>query len=456
VDNLTIAELLDEQPSPQVTGMSPPRCVPDSIAPQPRTVEDTELKESFLADLVSKHLLRGGVLTMKELSGRTALPGAVLEEILMFLRKEARIEVRSGSGKAGQLRYALTERGRNGALDALLRSGYIGPAPVPLEKYWRLVKAQSVHDRHITREAMEAVYADLVTQPGLLETLGPSLNSGRAVFVYGPAGTGKTFLTKRLAGLFQDPVLVPYSIIVHDTVIQVHDPLIHGAIDATPNQDSLLFDSGHDARYVRCHRPIVVSGGELTIDMLEVHYNPSTQLYQAPLQLKANNGIFILDDLGRQKVNPEQILNRWIVPMEEKQDYLTVGAGQNFTVPFDVILVFSTNLNPLQLADEAFLRRIGYKIQFDYLRPEEYEFIWRNACKDASVPFDQEVFRFLVRHLHRENDIPLLPCHPRDLLQIVRDHSRYKGVEPKLTADAIQKAWWSYFVPLEVKAQGLG
>ncbi|MGI9263964.1 MAG: AAA family ATPase [Gammaproteobacteria bacterium] len=437
-------------------GLDPTCGVAKSIAPQPRTVEDTYLKESFLADLVSKHLQRGGVLTMKELSRRIALPGAILEEILMFLRKEGKIEVRAGSDNSAELRYALTDRGRNGALDALLRSGYIGPAPVPLERYCQVATQQSVHDRNVTQQAMETAYADLMTQPGLLETLGPSLNSGRAIFVYGPAGTGKTFLTKRLARLFQDPVLIPYSIIVHDTVVQIHDPLVHGAIEDKSNQDSLLFDSAHDARYVRCHRPIVVSGGELTVDMLEVHYDPSTRLYQAPLQLKANNGIFILDDLGRQKVNPEQILNRWIVPMEEKQDYLTVGAGQHFTVPFDVVLVFSTNLNPLHLADEAFLRRIGYKIQFDYLGPKEYEFIWRSTCKAAGVPFDYEVFRFLVEHLHQANETPLLPCHPRDLLQIVMDHSHYEGVEPRLTAAGMQKAWWSYFVPLEVKAQGLG
>ncbi len=440
--------------NPTVTHESSPRN-PGRLAPQPRTIADTGLKESFLADLVSKHLQQGGVLTLKQLSRRVALAGSVLEEILMFLRKEARIEVRSGSGKAGQLRYALTERGRNGALDALLRSGYIGPAPVPLDTYCELARSQSVHKRNVTQRAMKEAYANLVTQPGLLDTLGPSLNSGRAVFVYGPAGTGKTFLTKRMARLFQDPVLVPHSIIVHDTVIQIHDPLIHGAIEGNKEKGDLLFDSGHDARFAWCKRPLVVSGGELTVDMLEVHYDPSTRLYKAPLQLKANNGIFILDDLGRQKVNPEQILNRWIVPMEEKQDYLTVGAGQHFTVPFDVVLVFSTNLNPLHLADEAFLRRIGYKIQFDYLRTEEYEYIWKSACREAGVPFDPDTFRYLVESLHPRNKIPLLPCHPRDLLQIVLDHCHYDGVEPRLSSAAIEKAWWSYFVPLEVQAQGL-
>lgn len=420
----------------------------EKLAPRPNTVADTGLSEAFLGDLVAKHLLEGGVLTMAALTERLALSGPITEQLINFLRKEARVEVRGAvaDGSAGNLRYALTERGRTSANDALLRSGYVGPAPVPLKDYLRVAQAQTVHGRMVTAAEMEKAFTGVVIRDEIRDQLGPALNSGRAIFVYGPAGTGKTFITQQLKRLFPDETLIPHAIAINENVVEVFDPIVHRVVDlglATPN---LMLGRGHDPRYACCARPAVVSGGELTADMLDIHYDAATRRYQAPLQLKANNGIFIIDDMGRQRITPEAVFNRWIVPLEEKKDYLTMGAGQHFSVPFDVVLIFSTNLHPMDIADEAFLRRIGYKIEFPTLTPPEYRQIWDSFCASKSLSVDDDVFDYVVNGLHKIDQVPLLPCHPRDLLSIAADRSAYQGHVNRINRDAMAWAWKTYFV----------
>jgi hypothetical protein len=419
------------------------------IAPRPRTIEETGLSIQFLADLLVKHIYDGGVLNIAQLAERCALAGTVIEVVLDFLRKEGRVEVRGQEEITGGLRYALTDRGRASALDALLRSGYTGPAPVPLNDYIRVVEAHSVHDVVVTREAMLQQFADVVIRDEKLNQLGPALHSGRAIFIYGPAGTGKTYITQRLINLLPDEVLIPYAVSVNETVVQLFDPQLHKVCDEADKMPSHLLGQGHDPRFVRCYRPVIVSGGELTLDMLELNYNPATKEYQAPLQMKANNGIFIIDDLGRQRVAPVDLLNRWIVPMEEKKDYLSFGAGCQFSVPFNNVLVFSTNINPLELADEAFLRRIGYKIHFDYLSADEYKRIWQQECEKAEIDFDEDVLNFLVHELHYKKQVPLLPCHPRDILNIALNMGSYQGDADSVTIERVSAAWDTYFVQLE-------
>ena len=419
------------------------------IAPRPRTIEETGLSKQFLADLLVKYLNDGGVLDIGQLAERSALAGAVLEGVLDFLRREGRVEVRGQDEITGSLRYALTDRGRTSALDALLKSGYTGPAPVPLNDYIRVVNAHSVHNIVVTREAMLQQFGDIVIREEKLNQLGPALHSGRAIFIYGPAGTGKTYITQRLIKLLPDEVLIPYAVSVNEKVVQLFDPQLHHACDDSEKRPDHMLAQGHDPRYVRCRRPVIVSGGELTLDMLELSYNAVTKEYQAPLQMKANNGIFIIDDLGRQRVAPVDLLNRWIVPMEEKKDYLSFGAGCQFAIPFNNILVFSTNINPLELADEAFLRRIGYKIHFDYLSEDEYERIWRQECEKAGVDFDKDVLRFLIHDLHLKKQVPLLPCHPRDLLNIALNMGSYLGQANSVTIERVSAAWDTYFVQLK-------
>jgi hypothetical protein len=418
------------------------------IAPRPKTLADTGLGLPLLTDLVEKHLYDAGVLTLGALGNRCALAGAILEEVLAFLRREGRIEVRGSSGDQSGLRYALTERGRESAQSALARSGYVGPAPVPLDAYSEIVRFQSVRDRLVTRDRMHAAFNGVVLDEALLDRLGPALNSGKAIFVYGPPGTGKTYITQRLSRLLDDAALIPHALAIGDTIIRIFDPAVHVPVrTAAPG---LLLDYGHDPRLVLCRRPVLVTGGELMPEMLEVQLDPAMRQYRAPLQLKATNGLLIIDDLGRQRVPPQTLLNRWIVPMEEGRDYLSLATGQHFSVLFDLVLVFSTNLAPSDLADEAFLRRIGYKIHFQPLSPAQYHTIWRQVCRQHGVAYDAAICQGVIERLHRPANVPLLPCHPRDLIDMALDHAAYVGADDDtLRPEALDWAWSNYFVRLD-------
>jgi predicted ATPase with chaperone activity len=426
------------------------------MVPRPTQLADTGLSETFVADLLAKHLLDSGTLSLGKIATRLALAGSIVESVLNFMRTEARVEVRSGQSDSAGLSYALTDRGRMTALDAMLRSGYIGPAPVPLKRYAKIARGQTIHQRSVTEDGMRAAFKDVVLDDEMLNRLGPAMNSGRAIFIYGHAGTGKTFISQRLCRLFYHPTLIPHAISIGETVVQVFDPLVHKQMWKMPVEDGLKLEKGHDPRFIVCERPVVITGGELTDAMLEVQYDPTTRLYEAPLQLKANNGMFIIDDMGRQRVAPEVIFNRWIVPMEEKIDYLTLGSGRHFTVPFDVVLVFSTNLHPLDLADEAFLRRIGYKIEFKPLTPVQYEHIWREACVQYKVEYQPQVLDYVINELHTKERVALLPCHPRDLLGMAVDHATYEENSHNISIEHLRWAWKNYFVSVDENSQLAG
>ena len=418
------------------------------LAPQPRTILETGLADSFLGDLVCKHLYDAGVLDMVQLVARLALTGAVLEEVLTFLRKDRRVEVLGQSG--GQaLRYGLTERGRNSARDALARSGYIGAAPYPVSAYRALLKLQTIHHGRISAHDMHTCFGSMVLAQNMLDQLGVALNSGRAIMIYGPAGTGKTYVSSRLIRLFAESIWVPHAIAINEAVIEIYDPQVHKRLDDDEQQNALMLNEGIDRRLLRCERPIVITGGELTMEQLDVRYEPFSRQYQAPLQLKASNGLLVIDDLGRQRMTPEVLLNRWIVPMEERRDFLNLGGGRHCELPFDLILVFSTNLNPLELADEAFLRRIGYKLQFGYIKPGEYERIWIQETQRLGIPYDPALLSFVLRELYGAENMPLVPCHPRDLLNMACDRQRYQEGAGPLTTQELEWAWHNYFVQLD-------
>lgn len=417
------------------------------IAPRPHTVAETGLSRLYLADLLSKHLYESGVLDLRELAERVALSGGILEDLLASLREEARVEVRGRNERLGVLRYGLTDRGRATALEALARDGYTGPAPVPLADYRRVADAQSITGHSVGRDDVHEAFTDTVIRGELLDQLGPALHSGRAMFIYGASGTGKSFIARRLARLLSDSALVPHAIAIAEKAVRCFDPGLHRCLESNSAVSALQLDSGHDPRYIRCERPVVVTGGELTLDMLDLQYDEATRTHHAPLQLKANNGLLVIDDLGRQRAKPVELFNRWIVPLEERHDYLTLRNGQHFQVPFDLVLVFSTNHNPLELADEAFLRRIGYKIRFEHLDQEAYMAIWRQECERRSVDYNPDLVRYVIDELHGRHRIPLLPCHPRDLIELALDRGRYIG-ERELTPEAMRWAWGSYFVRL--------
>ena len=418
------------------------------LAPQPRTILETGLADNFLGDLVCKHLHDAGVLDMVQLTVRLALTGAVLEEVLTFLRKDRRVEVLGQAG--GQtLRYGLTERGRNSARDALARSGYIGAAPYPVSAYRTLLKLQTIHHGRISAHDMHHCFGSMVLAQSMLDQLGVALNSGRAIMIYGPAGTGKTYVSSRLIRLFAEAIWVPHAIAINEAVIEIFDPQVHKRLDDDEQPNTLMLSEGIDRRLLRCERPIVITGGELTMEQLDVRYDPFARQYQAPLQLKASNGLLIIDDLGRQRMTPDVLLNRWIVPMEERRDFLNLGGGRHCELPFDLILVFSTNLNPLELADEAFLRRIGYKLQFGYLKPGEYERIWVQETQRLGIAHDPVLLSYVLRELYGAENMPLVPCHPRDLLNMACDRQRYLEGSGPLTAQELEWAWHNYFVQLD-------
>ena len=256
----------------------------------------------------------------------------------------------------------------------------------------------------------------------------------------------KTYISKMLSRLFYDLTLVPHAIAIDDTVVQIFDHQLHKVVSHDPGDQRIMLERGHDPRFNICERPVAITGGELTAEMLEIRHDPATRLFEAPLQLKANNGIFLIDDLGRQRISPKALFNRWIVPLEEKRDYLDLGHGKHFSVPFDVILMFSTNIHPLELADEAFLRRVGYKIEFKSLSRELYSRIWNDTCNEFRVVCESDVLDFVTKGLHVQHGVPLLPCHPRDLLGMAVDYAAYSDEPRRITKSHMQWAWDNYFV----------
>jgi hypothetical protein len=415
-----------------------------ALAPRPTTLAATGLGAELLGDLASKLLLRAGVLSLGALAERLGIAGNILVDIMALLRREARVEVRPGGEP--DLAYVLTQRGRQLALDALHRDGYVGPAPVRLEEYARVVAAQTVHRRFVTRATMQRAFAGLVVSDDLRDRLGAALNSGRAMFLHGVPGTGKTYVAHRLGRAFSGEILVPHALLVNDAIVRLLDPAIHEDLELLDTASPLLLNAGFDPRYVCCERPVVHAGGEIELSMLEVARREATRELLAPLQLKANNGLLIIDDLGRQRAAPEQILNRWIVPMEERIDHFSIDGNTHFTVPFDVVLVFSTNLQPQMLADDALLRRLGYKIEFKPIAPDAYRRIWEHTCRSLQLPFERELVDFAIEELYGKRGAELLPCHPRDLLNMVVDRLRYEESDALVNRELLTCAWNNYFL----------
>lgn len=423
------------------------------LAPTPVTLRETGLSSVYLSELIAKHIYESGILDLKELVKKTALEWNVCEEVLLQLRKEAITEVKGPADSSrtalSALRYSLTDKGRIFAKNALDKDGYIGYAPVPIDEYVKIVESQNVHSEIIDKTLLQKVFSDVVINQKLLDQLGTAINSKQAIFIYGPAGTGKSYLCGKLSQAFSSHVLIPHAIYQDGAVVQLYDPSLHDAIDyKEPDTDTVLKKT-FDQRYKLCKRPVIMSGGELTLEQLEVKADYVTKEYHAPLQLKANNGIYLIDDLGRQKVEPKELFNRWIVPLEAQKDYLTVANGKRMEVPFDVVLIFSTNLNPLDLADDAFLRRIGHKVRFDYISEDEYASIWQQVCHEFNVDNDEAHMNYLMKQFYQRFDMPLVPCHPRDLIAMAINHEAYESGHRELTENGLRKAWQNYFINMK-------
>lgn len=419
----------------------------DGRAPgAPAGLEATGLPPHFLAGLVCKTLFHAGRQQLGDLSGRLKLPARIIEELVDFLRRERLCEIASSSN-ALQRYYVLTDTGRQRAQDFLSQSQYVGPAPVTLEAYQAQVRRQAIADFAATREDMESAYAGIVVSGKTLDQLGAAMNSGRSIFLYGPAGAGKSFIAEKLVRLLTDAIYVPYAILLRDHIVRVYDPDTHvagpaGNVSSAPASCSA---PTLDARWVRCRRPVIITGGELTLDMLELQFERNARFYSAPPQLKANNGLLIVDDLGRQRVAPRDLMNRWIVPLDRRIDYLALHTGEKVMVPFDVTVIFCTNISPAELADEAFLRRLGYKIPIGALDEAQYREVCAQTCVALGVDYDAQVIDRLIGRF-RTAGRPLLACTPYDLLRQARDRARYRGVDDRLSDELMAWAWDNYFV----------
>jgi predicted ATPase with chaperone activity len=409
--------------------------------PAPLRVDDLGIRRTLLEDLALKITYLQGELSLGELADQMHVNLSIGDEIFQRLRKGQMVEVTGMTGSVHRL--TTTSAGKNRALELLNLSQYAGPAPVPLDQYVSRVKAQTVRVSNFRPSDIEAAFQHLVFEPQMLARLGAALASGRAIFLHGPTGTGKTSIAETLAHLTaRETVWIPYAVEVDGQIITVFDPNLHHVAENAPAH-------GHDQRWVLCKRPRVLVGGELTVEMLDLQFNPSTRFYTAPIQMKANNGLLIVDDFGRQRVNPHELLNRWVVPLDRHIDFLTLAGGKKLEIPFDLFVVFATNLNVGKLVDDAFLRRIQTKIKVDYVAPEQFHKIFQNVCTDFKVPYDGQVVDHAIKLITDRMRQSLRPCYPRDLVQQIVWMAKYLSTQPVLDDASLLQACENYFVEPE-------
>ncbi|GBC97842.1 hypothetical protein HRbin17_00337 [bacterium HR17] len=415
------------------------------LPPAPESVEETGLNLDFIADLMLKTLYVRGTLLGNELADQLKLPFFnVLDQVLRFLRDEELLEVRRGLSQfATQWIYALTGKGITRAKELMEQSAYVGPAPVPIRVYTDYIERYQVPWEGLTEQVLRDALSDLVVNERLIRKLGPAFNSGKSMFLYGNAGNGKTSIAERFARALRGGVLVPYALEVGGQIIRFFDSAYHEPI---PVDEGAVQQS--DRRWVLCKRPFIVVGGELRMENLELAYDPVVKFYNAPLQLKANGGVFMIDDFGRQRVHPKDLLNRWIVPLEKSVDFYTLQTGEQIVVPFKVLIIFSTNLAPRDLVEEAFLRRIRYKIEIGDPSEGEFREIFRRVAAAMGFEYDPEILDYLIDRHYKQAGRGFRAVHPRDLLLQARDYCNYLGWQYKLTRELIDIAVETYFVQL--------
>jgi len=405
---------------------------------KPLSIPEVGLRQAVLEELALKTLYLSGPFSVLELSKLMRLSFEVANELLKRLRTEQLCQVTGMSGQIANL--AITSQGRTRAQEILAQSQYSGPTPVPLSSYVEQVKKQCVTNVEVHPADVERAFSQLVLDSETLWQLGTALNSGNAIFLYGPPGVGKTTIAETLSRvLAEDHVWLPYAVEVDGQVITVYDPTVHHHMDN-------LEPHGHDDRWVLCRRPAVQVGGELTIEMLDLQYNPATKFYSGPVQMKANNGVLIIDDFGRQRVRPDDLLNRWVVPLDRRIDFLTLAGGRKIEIPFEMLVVFASNLDPTQLLDAAFLRRIQTKIRIGASTPQEFREIFRRIAVQRGIHFEFEVADTLIDFIQNNLKQELRSCYPRDIVNQICWAAKYESTAPVLNHRTVMRAIESYFL----------
>ncbi|KZY49891.1 ATP-binding protein [Sulfitobacter sp. KE29] len=421
--------------------------------PPPKRLEDMKLPIVMMRDILLKTIFRKNVEMVSELAQALCLPIPVTQEMVDQARSQRLIEATGtlSATSGNEMGYQLTDAGKARALDALAQSEYFGAMPVPLEVYREQVKRQSVRNLQITRDQLTGAMGHLVLPDSLLDHLGPAVSAGRSILMYGPPGNGKSSISNGIRDALGDRVYVPRAIEYAGQVITVYDPIVHSAAEAeVQDPTSLRRITRYDARYVCCERPTVITGGELSLDMLDLVYNPTARTYQAPLQLKATGGIFIVDDLGRQKEPPQSIINRWIVPLEESKDILALQSGEKFEVPFDTLVIFSTNFHPNEIFDQAALRRIFFKIKIDGPDQENFLKIFAMVARKRGMPLDEATLVHLLKVKYPTIDNVYANYQPNFLIDQMIAICDFEGIPYQMNPDLVDRAWANMFVRDEV------
>jgi predicted ATPase with chaperone activity len=415
--------------------------------PVPEKLADTGVSPSIVEGLILKFLFYRGDMLGRDLAAALGLKYSVIEQLIDTFKRTHLIQAKRslGMGDASAV-FALSETGRVMARDAIEKDQYVGPVPVPLHQYSLVVRHQRPKPGWLTRQAIAEAYRNMVITPRVLAQIGPAVSSGNALLIYGQPGNGKTFLAESLQNLATSHVFIPNAIECQGNIVQVFDPVYHHVLEEP--QESVMFTSSepkYDGRWIKCKRPFIVTGGELTLDMLDLSFNANSRVYDAPFQVKCNNGIYLIDDFGRQRVSPAEVLNRWIVPMERRVDYLSFASGGKMTVPFEAFLIFSTNLKPEQLGDEAFLRRIQYKMLVRSPDHSEFLSIFERFCSAKGLACPPGLAQAFIERHYVTAAKPFRRCQPRDIVSHAIDIIHFEDLPFELTADLLDRAFESCF-----------
>lgn len=415
--------------------------------PAPQTIQATGLDEAFLVNQLLKNIYRLGLERASDMADSLKLGLPIIETMIAQCRENRLLQTlgAAGANVAAQLRYELTDAGKAWALDALRQSEYVGAAPVPLEQFVQQVRRQPIRNEVITRSRLNEVLQDLTLSQELADAVGPAANSAASMLLYGPPGNGKSSIATAICRAFTDVVFIPDAIEVDRQVITMFDATIHTPVRITGESGGLRMQRGFDRRFRVCKRPIVITGGELTIDMLDLAFNPTSRVYEAPAQLKATGGIFVIDDFGRQREQPQALINRWIIPLEAGVDYLMLQSGRKFETPFDTLVIFSTNIPPRQLVDEAALRRLRHKIEVPRPDRDDYVRIFVETANTRRIPVNEDILRFVLVELYQREKRDLAAFHPGFLMDQITSICAYEQAPLELRPEFLRRAWRNLF-----------